>query len=238
MVSGRRQSATANRSLTLLSLRCIDPFYRQGTAGTLPDVVLLEIFDFYVEENCHADDWHALVHVCRRWRNVVFSSPRRLNLELFCTPERPVTEMLNIWPELPIYVLYDDCPEVEALEDTDNVIAALKLKGSISGISLMVDSCHGSAVWEKIAAVMQDPFPMLKYLSLRPSLDMIPVIPDSFLGGSAPRLQRLFLHDIAFPALPNLLLSATNLVDLGLQDIPHSGYIKCLLKRWSLASLC
>jgi len=135
-------------------------------------------------------------------------------------------EMLDIWPELPIYVFYYDDPEVEALEDTDDVIAALKLKGSISRINLEVESC--SAVWEKIAAVMQDPFPILQYLSLQPSpsLDMILVIPDSFLGGSAPSLQRLILHDIiVFPALPNLLLSATNLVDLVLWNIPHSGYI-------------
>ena len=206
-----------DRSLALLSLRCIDQFYRQVTAGILPDVVLLEIFDFYFGEDYGTDDWHTLIHVCRRWRNAVFSSPRRLDLQLYCTPGRPVTVMLDIWPKLPIFVSYDDFA-ANTVGSADNVIAALKLKGSVSRIDLTVVS----AVWEKFAAVMQDPFPVLEDLSL---WSYCHVVPDSFLGGSAPRLRRLFLHDVLFPALPNLLLSATNLVSLSLWDIPHSGYI-------------
>ena len=216
-MSGRRPS------LALLSLRCIDPFYRQVPAG-LPDVVLLEIFDFYFEEEQNVDNvdyWHTLVHVCRRWRNVVFSSPRRLHLHLLCKPGRTVTEMLDIWPELPIIVLYGDTSY--SVKDADNVIAALKLKGSVSGIDLTV--IPRSAKWENIAAVMQDTFPMLEDLSLRSYYEDTAVISDSFLGGSAPRLRVLFLRDILFPALPNLLSSATDLVDLWLWDIPHSGYI-------------
>jgi hypothetical protein len=49
--------------------------------------------------------------------------------------------------------------------------------------------------------------------------------PNSFLGGSAPRLQTLILYRIPFPGLPKLLLSATHLVYLHLWRIPHSGYI-------------
>jgi hypothetical protein len=125
--------------------------------------------------------------------------------------------MLNIWPELPIYVWYDDTP----VEDTDNAIAALRLKGSISRIDLFVDKCS----WERIVAVMQNPFLILEHLELWSYQNMIRVIPDSFLGGSAPRLRHVTLHNILFPALPNLLLSSTDLVDLALWKIPHSGYI-------------
>ena len=229
--------------LALLSLTCIDPFYRRVSAGTLPDVVLLEIFDFYfveVYDVYDVDDWHTLVHVCRRWRNVVFSSPRRLHLQLLCKPGRPVTEMLDIWPKLPIFVLYDDT-SYPVVKETDNVISALKLKGSVSRIDLTVSS--SPATWEKFAAVMQDPFPMLEDLSLQHH-NMTPIISDSFLDGSAPRLQNLFLGDILFPALPNLLLSATDLVDLFLWDIPHSGrispeamvtYISVLIRLKSLS---
>ena len=49
-------------------------------------------------------------------------------------------------------------------------------------------------------------------------------LPDSFLGGSAPRLEYLWLEGIPFPGLPKLLLSATNLGSLRL-NIHHSGYI-------------
>jgi len=51
------------------------------------------------------------------------------------------------------------------------------------------------------------------------------VLPDSFLGGYAPRLQTLQLYDISFPAIPKLLSSASDLVELCLVAIPHSGYI-------------
>ncbi len=51
-----------------------------------------------------------------------------------------------------------------------------------------------------------------------------PIVPESFLGGSAPRLRLLNLDRIPFPGLPKLLLSATHLVALELQHIPNSGY--------------
>jgi len=93
---------------------------------------------------------------------------------------------------------------------------------------------------------VQEPFPALTRLSLRSKNgETSPVIPDSFLGGSAPhlRLQSLFLISIPFPGLPKLLLSATQLVHLHLWDIPHSGYISpekmvaCLSVLTSLEAL-
>jgi hypothetical protein len=45
------------------------------------------------------------------------------------------------------------------------------------------------------------------------------------LGGSAPRLQCLNLDRIPFPGIPNLLMSATHLINLSLSNIPQSGYI-------------
>jgi hypothetical protein len=78
---------------------------------------------------------------------------------------------------------------------------------------------------EKVSAAMRKPFPELTDLWLRPWGEMVPVFPDSFLGGSAPRLRSLWLDYIAFPGLPRLLLSATGLRTLRLLDIPHSGYV-------------
>ena len=86
---------------------------------------------------------------------------------------------------------------------------------------------------------MQMPFPELValYLSYGPAL------PDSFLGGSAPRLRYFCLNNIPFPGLPNLLLSTTHLVKLTLHNISHSGYISpeamatCLSMSTSLETL-
>jgi len=44
---------------------------------------------------------------------------------------------------------------------------------------------------------------------------------DALLRASAPRLQTLRLAGISFPAIPNLLLSATNLLNLDLFDLPN-----------------
>ena len=74
---------------------------------------------------------------------------------------------------------------------------------------------------------MQVPFPELTDLELSISScsETLPVIPDSFLDGSAPRLRYFCLENITFPGFSKLLLSATHLVDLWLHNIPHSGYI-------------
>jgi hypothetical protein len=73
------------------------------TINTLPDVALLEIFDFFTDE-IRGEEWHTLVHVCQKWRNVAFGSPRRLRLILCCKATTPVKETLDVWPPLPIAV--------------------------------------------------------------------------------------------------------------------------------------
>ena len=70
---------------------------------------------------------------------------------------------------------------------------------------------------------MQVPFPELTNLRLSYFSPVPPVvvIPDSFLNGSAPRLQYFNLRRIPFPGLPKLLLSATHFVELKLADPSH-----------------
>jgi hypothetical protein len=176
----------------LIELRGRRPYYQRMTIDSLPDAALLEIFNFYVDDpdlNKYAfkvcfDVWHTLVHVCRRWRNVVFSSPRRLELELLCTYGRPVTEMVNIWPELPIIVAESGQPTVDGVE---NLIAALELNHRVSEISL--------SVWDI-------PYPDAGAISCADTIGHL-------VGQieSAPRLRNLSLYGIPFLALPRLLLS-------------------------------
>jgi hypothetical protein len=52
------------------------------TIDSLPDFVLLEIFGCRV--GLAIEVWVVLVYVCRKWRDIVFESPRRLNLQLLC----------------------------------------------------------------------------------------------------------------------------------------------------------
>ena len=201
--------------------------HQQATIVTLPDDVLLKIFKFFVNETyCYhnaTEEWRTLVHMCRRWRTLAFASPRHLNLQLLCTPpSRSVKDMLDIWPELPIYVYDVGYPLKEARDD---VVAALRLNHRVSGIRLHKTS---DSEWETFAPLTQHPFPVLTHLwvqsciSIKKNKD---VIPRSFLGGSAPCLRSLRLVYVPFPTLPELLSSATNLVRLWYDNIPPSGYI-------------
>jgi hypothetical protein len=189
------------------------------TIDTLPDDVLLEIFAFHVGAG-EIDTWLALVHVCRKWRIVVFGSPRRLNLRLrWGTDSRPIRarKTLDIWPPLPI-VLSQSCRW-----GIGNVMAALGHNDRVCDINLW--GPLSSSELEDVLAAMQQPFPGLTSLVLMPYNGRAQVIPNSFLGGSAPHLRILTLHDIGFPGLRKILSSATHLVELDLSGIPHSGYI-------------
>jgi F-box-like len=199
----------------------------------LPDEVLLEIFDFYVRLSWHEASWKTLVHVCRRWRYIVFGSPRRLNLRLLCTEGTPAREMLDIWPSLPIEIRgFDDEDLGDEMED--NIVAALEENNRVTRIFVEVLS---DRQFEILTESMEVPFPALTHLDLRSFAGGTQIIPDSFLDGSAPCLQSLDLEDVAFPALPRLLLSATGLVHLSLLDIPRAGYVSSEAMVECLSSL-
>jgi hypothetical protein len=131
----------------------------------------------------------------------------------------------------------------------DEVISELEHSDRIRQIDLdfVTFSRNEKLQIEKIGTtIMHVPFPELTALrlSFRDLLSYRPVLPDSFLGGSAPRLRYVYLHDIPFPGLPKLLLSASHLAQLRLINIPHSGYISpeamatCLSVLTSLVTLC
>ena len=105
-----------------------------------------------------------------------------------------------------------------------NVFAVLKHSDRVRQIDLECDRPTSYNI-EKLLMAMQVPFPKLALLRLSPSGPLSGFLPDSFLGGSAPRLRYLWLANIPFPGLPNLLLSATHLIQLHLHDITHPGYI-------------
>ena len=193
----------------------------------LPDDVLPKIFDFYVNEDMCEDyklvkerrmqEWITLVHVCRRWRNVVFYSPRRLNLRLVCTPKTPVRDTLDTWPPFPLIVRSGSWNDTSSVAP-DNTIAALDHNDRVCQINLSYLSLASTELeFFTNSAAMQKPFLELTDLRLVTfRFGWEPILPDSFLGGTVPRLRLLDLHGVPFPGLPKLLLSATQLVHLSL----------------------
>ncbi|KAN0126443.1 hypothetical protein V8E52_000083 [Russula decolorans] len=214
----------------------------------LPEDVLLEIFDFYVIKDFHLrhkqriEGWHILAHVCRRWRRVLFQSPRRLNLRLICTPKTPARDTLDIWPPFPLIIrdvdgIFDDIFDDEP-SNVENIIAALEHNDRVCQIELKYITSSNLGCLTNSAAMLK-PFPELTDFRVDIFVDdgPAPILPNSFLGGTAPRLRSLILDGVPFPGLPKLLLSATHLVVLSLYDIPCSGYVLPEAMATSLSAL-
>jgi len=194
------------------------------TIKSLPDDVLLEIFDIYrldeVTTSSHLPwEWHILAHVCQTWRNIVFSSSRHLNLELLCTYGTPVRKNLGYLPVLPIVIHF---PSGIKESDEDNIVAALEHPDRVRVVNL----CAPCSVLGKMATVTQGNFLALTRLALKSTKDgIMPVLSGGFLGGCAPHLQKIDLNSIPFPAAFTPLLLARDLVDISLRDISNSSSI-------------
>ena len=210
----------------------------------LPDDVLLDIFDFHVNMSIWDEDktkaWQSLVHVCRRWRSLVLGSPRRLNLRIFCTRKTLARDTLNIWPALPLIVqanltsspfvtdtetpercTYDATYKLQPSLTMDDIIAALGQSHRVCKVNLFLEGWQ----LENVLVAMRVPFPELTDLRVGTYDRTPPIIPDSFLGGSAPRLRRFELQDVTFPELSKLHLSAPHLVRLTITYTHDSWYI-------------
>src|SRR5258708_4843554 len=143
-----------------------------GQIEVLPDDVLLAIFDFYVvgypdfprsgdgdgilistsEISKHTVEWwQPLVHVCRRWRVLVFGSPRRLNLQLCCMLGSVTRKTLDVWPALPLLIMNNISIKPEVM---DELISILEHSNRICQINLDLHSLTTSQ-FEKLFTAMQ-----------------------------------------------------------------------------------
>ena len=214
------------------------------TINILPDDILLHIFlidrqKYYecpgshvVWEHFHQPhlellrwSWHRLVHVCRRWRSIVFASQNFLDLTLVCGLTTPMA-LTGIWPPLPIIITneYSSYFALNHLPDDYDFDAAMVHPNRVREIYF---SRLSRSLFQRMSSAtrMREQFPALTHLIISCNdSDPSSALPDGFLGGSAPLLQSIELNSIPFPTLPKLLLSATHLVRLVLDRIPHSGY--------------
>ena len=120
----------------------------------------------------------------------------------------------------------------------DNIVAALEHNDRVCQIQLRFFTISQLEHVTNSAA-MHKPFPELTDLRLSIYGDdgLTSILPDSFLGGTAPRLRSLDLFNVPVPGLPKLLLSATHITHLDLYNIPRSGYIPPEVIATSLSAL-
>jgi hypothetical protein len=89
------------------------PLPRQITIEKLSDKVLLKIFCCFLDASPRS--WPTLIHICRKWRRIVFDSQQALPIRLFFAHGTPVLKTLKYWPTMPggFPVLYPPAPEDE-----------------------------------------------------------------------------------------------------------------------------
>ena len=90
-------------------------------------------------------EWHRPIHVCRRWRQTVLPSPRRLGLYLLYTRGTLVRKNLRRWPVFPIisdYVrhLRYNYNTLSPKDEDDNIVAALEHPDRVRSLKLLVTS--------------------------------------------------------------------------------------------------
>ena len=172
----------------------------------LPDIILLNIFDFWriidypVRLWKSTWKWDRLVHVCQRWRQIVFASPNRLQIQLLCASGTPIKTHLSCWPAFPIILSYS-VGEGLSISDEYNVLSALEHSNRIGTLDLTVTTTQ----LDKLVKVMQkSSYPALGCLvfAVNDSDDELPaVFPGAFLNGSVPcfmtaRITRHFLPSV------------------------------------------
>ena len=161
------------------------------------------------------------MHICRKWRAIVFVSHKTLQIRLFCTHGTPVLKTLDRWPELPIVVQYGGMPALHppSPKDEDNIMAAFKRPRRVTSIGLTVTR----SLLKKLSAV-ERPFSELEELVLlgRSGNARQLSLPSAFQWGL--RLRRLYMTGVDFPSPFRLRRPYSNLVDLHIHqvfDYPH-----------------
>ncbi len=130
-----------------------------------PGELLLRVFDFCCPEASGTRDenfynwWHGLVHVCKRWRQLIFTSQHCFNLQLLFPRKTPARKNLDCWPRLPIAII------VRSLNPTqiDNLNTAFKHSNRVSSLTLSLTERQLA----KVVKVMLKPFPVLTHLRMK-----------------------------------------------------------------------
>lgn len=199
------------------------------TINHLPDELLIEIFDSYRHSNnvqshqwCHQSEWFKFIHVCKRWRAVMFASASRLDLRLVLNRKKGGhMDTMSHLPSLPIDIDYSSRRfDPRTKKDVDNMtmsmaaalirpdrIRQITLEGPIEDLRILFRATEG-------------PLPALESLKIRHESGLYGVdveISDTFLEGPNLQLRTLSLHNITLPSISRLLSSVSALTSLDLE---------------------
>ena len=187
---------------------------------------LLQIFTCYRlddEENWYLRlGWLMLIHVCPRWRNLIYGSWSHLDMCLLLTNDPPSMDTLSHLPPLPLIIHYLDRTRTITRKDEGNMYLGLQQHDRVRQVVLQAPSSK-LRMWLE---PMNKLFPILGELSLlstaTDSEKMSQALPELL---QAPKLHRLSLHGISLPKGLSLISSTTALSTLSLTHIRESSYV-------------
>ena len=166
--------------------------------------MLLNIFDWYRLYNTTSEEqswnlerwWYKPLHVCRKWRNLILTSPTRLDLHLVCTYGVPVEAMLSHSPPLPLIIYYPAIPTNISAADEESAVFALQQHERVHRVHVAAST----TVLCNFFKAMNCEFPMLESLFLHLSTESRAglELPEKLL---APLLHHLTLSNISLPIL-------------------------------------
>ena len=200
------------------------------TIDNLPDIVLLEIFDFYRltfgdllnSEGAwnNKNGWFKLAHVCRDWRSLVLASPSRLRLRLYFADETSTkAAVVDYFSHLPIIVDYRNV--IWNTRTQKQLISALRYPDRVCRISIMGPEAYDDDRSDRIFKVLDLSFPALESLALDNIFSVGRVLLSQSFMASIRSLRHLWLDDVCFRSLHSILSVTTSLVDLTLDIDTH-----------------
>jgi len=133
-----------------------------STITILSDDILFEVFyccQLDIPLGWERIWWYRLMHTCRRWRGIILDFSSSLRLHLHCTYGKPVDEMLQFSPPLPLDINYEEGRQMSS-KDEEGVLLALQQHNLVRLIRLSEPGL------QKLLAVMDKPFPMLEQVNL------------------------------------------------------------------------
>jgi hypothetical protein len=215
---------------------------RTAFIDTLDDDCLLHIFYLYRRFFLgYGDDsacfkgtigdawWYKLIHVCQRWRIVIFQSASYLGLSLVCTKGTPVADMLAHSPSLPLVIDYIREYHGIPAEDEQRAIIALKQRDRVRRINLELSIAN----LQKLLLVIKEEYPILEHLTIRYQIKdnrTFLTLPETL---EAPHLRHLTLVGFALPIGFRLLATAVRLVTLCLtMNSPSTHFHPNSLLQW------
>ena len=193
------------------------------TIHNLDDDSLLQIFRCYRLENednwNFRQTWRRLVHVCQRWRYLVYDLSTHLDMCLFLTNDSPSIDTLSHLPPLPLVIDYSNRTRTTAQKDEDNIHLGLQQHGRVRRVALQAPS-SSLRMWLE---PMNQLFPRLVDLRLLSTTidEMNLKLPETL---QAPDLRHLSLHGIGLPTGLPLLSSVNTLSTLSLTHIGATCY--------------